>query len=214
MAEGIADLAVAEYPGVFELDTKAKMTEKVRRTVVDQIIKALTKKKESSKGIPSAASRPKSNPEEIVFSGTLEEVNRFFCQKGWTDQMPIIPPTLERVREFLKYTGLPPDKVVAVLPPANLEATPWKIAVNGVMAGCRPEHMPILIAGVEAMSVPSYNLGQIGTTWALYPYFVVNGPIIKQLGIEHGVGLISKGPSPALGRAFGLLIRNIAGFRP
>ncbi|MBI2858958.1 MAG: hypothetical protein HYX90_07750 [Chloroflexi bacterium] len=74
--------------------------------------------------------------------------------------------------------------------------------------------MPVLIAGVEAISVPSYNLGQIGTTWALSPYFLISGPIVKQLGIEHGIGLNSRGPNPALGRAFGLIIRNLAGFKP
>lgn len=210
MSEGIANLAVAEYPTAFWTTSKADMAEKVQTTLVDNVIEGLTKTKES----PVATRRSESKPEDIVYRGTLDEVNRFFSQKGWTDEMPIIPPTVDRIEKFLKYTALPPDKVVAVLPASNLQATVWKIAVNGVMAGCRPEHMPLLVAGVEAMSVPRYNLGQIGTTWALYPYFLVNGPIIKQLGLEYGVGLVSRGPNPALGRAFNLIIRNLAGFKP
>lgn len=209
-SEGIGDLAIAEYPGAILTHTPAEMTEKLRQAVFGQVIKALTEHKESS----SMASRQKSNPEDIVNKGTFGAVNRFFQEKEWTDQVPIAPPTLERVKEFLKYTPLPPGKVVAVLPPANLQATVWKIAVNGAMAGCRPEHMPVLIAGVEAIGATIFNLGQIGSTWGLYPYFVVNGPVIKQLNIEHGIGLISRGPNPALGRAFSLIMRNLAGFKP
>lgn len=213
-AEGIANFAVAEYPGTFATDTPETLTAKVKKTVVDQIIKALTDKKANPAIDSGAASSVKSNAKEIVFQGTYEEVNQYFSEKGWTDQLPVVPATVEKVEEFLKYTDLPPDKVVAVLPLANLKATTWKIAVNGVMAGCRPEHLPLLIAGVEAMSDPSYSLGQTGCTWAIYPHFLVSGPISKQLGIEHDIGLVCRGPNPVLGRAFGLIMRNLAGFRP
>lgn len=154
------------------------------------------------------------NPKDIVFKGTLEEVNRVFYEKGWTDGLAIIPPSIEKVEEFLKYTDLSPDEEIGILPQAKLQATPWNIAVNGVMAGCRPEHMPILIAVVEAISAPVYNLEQIGTTAAINPFLIINGPIIKQLGIEYGVGLTSCGPNPVIGRFFGLIMRNIAGFKP
>ena len=90
----------------------------------------------------------------------------------------------------------------------------WNIAVNGVMAGCRPQDMPLLIAAVEAIADPTYNLEQIGTTAGINPFLLINGPAIKKLGIEYGVGLISCGPNPAIGRFLGLVMRNIAGFRP
>ena len=99
------------------------------------------------------------------------------------------------------------------MPQANLAATPRNIAANGVMAGCRPEHMPILIAAVHAIGDEYYNLGNIGTTGTLVPYLLINGPIVRQLGIECEGQLISRGPNPALGRALGLIVRNIAGYR-
>ncbi len=73
-----------------------------------------------------------------------------------------------------------PEGEIAILPQANLKAIPWNIAANAVMAGCRPEHMPILIAAVKAISDEHYNLNNIGTTWGVVPYLLINGPIIQQ----------------------------------
>ena len=121
---------------------------------------------------------------------------------------------LKEIEKFLKYTDRSPDEEIAKLPQANLIATPWNIAANAIMAGCRPEHMPLLIAATEAIGSESYNLNNIGTTWGVVPFLFVNGPIVKQLGIESTERLISGGPNPALGRALGLIIRNIAGYKP
>jgi len=74
--------------------------------------------------------------------------------------------------------------------------------------------MPVLIAAVQAIGDENYNLNNIGTTWGVLPFLLINGPITKQLGIESAGQLISKGPNPALGRALGLIIRNLAGYRP
>jgi hypothetical protein len=141
-------------------------------------------------------------------------VNKFFSNKEWTDGLPVVPPTIERVEKFLKFTDRSPNEEIAILPQANLRAIPWNIAANGVMAGCRPEHMSILIAAVEALGDEHYNLNNIGTTWGIIPYLFINGPIIKQLGIEYAGQLISRGPNPAIGRALGLIIRNIGGYEP
>jgi len=83
----------------------------------------------------------------MVFKGTLKEVNDFFFANWQTDGLPVIPPTSERVEEFLAHTPLSPDQEIAVLHPSSIRVSPWNVAVNGVMAGCRPEHMPVLIAG-------------------------------------------------------------------
>ena len=141
-------------------------------------------------------------------------MHEFFRRQQWTDGLPIVPPTLERVEAFLRYTDHAPHAPIAILPQANLEAVPWNIAANAIMAGCRPEHMPILIAAVQAIADEQYNLNNIGTTWGVIPYLLINGPIINQLGIANGGQLISKGPNPALGRALGLIIKNIAGYQP
>jgi len=81
------------------------------------------------------------------------------------------------------------------------------------MAGCRPEHTPVLIAAVEAIADNRYNLNNIGSTWGVLPYLLVNGPAAKKLGIECGAQLVNRGANPAIGRALGLIIRNIAGYK-
>ena len=100
-----------------------------------------------------------------------------------------------------------------MLPQANLAATPRNIAANGVMAGCKPALMPVLIAAVEAIADNAYNLNNIGSTWGVLPFLLVNGPAANQLGIENGAQLVNKGENPALGRALGLIIKNIAGYK-
>lgn len=182
--------------------------EKFEKTVIDQVIKGLTsplRREERGR---------KSHQKEIIFKGTLEQVNRHFQRMLWSDGLPIVPPTIDKIEEFLKYTDLSPDEEVATVPQAGLRATPWNIAANGLMAGCNPEHMPVLIAAVEAMSDPYFNMRDLGTTMMIIPYAIVNGPIVKQLGITNDVGTVSRGPNPSLGRAIGLIAKNIGGFRP
>ncbi|MFC1862149.1 hypothetical protein ACFLT4_03995 [Chloroflexota bacterium] len=190
-------------------DSEEKIKETVEKGLLDQIIEALTKPSE----VRSAVTSHK-KPGDVVFKGTFEEVNNFFYEKGWTDGLPIVPPTEEEVEKFLKYTDRSPDEEIAILPQANLRATPRNIAVNAIMAGCSPKYMPLLIAAVEAIGEPDFQLMDLGTTACNIPWLLVNGPIIKQLGIQHGVGLASRGPNTVIGRGFQLIVRNIAGFRP
>jgi hypothetical protein len=152
--------------------------------------------------------------EDIIFTGTLDEVDEHFRSRGWSDGLSITPPSIERVEEFLAFTDRDRHETIAILRPGNVAATPLNVAANAVMAGCRPEHMPVLIAAVEALVDGPFNLEQLGTTTGRHPFLVVNGPIIEQLGIEYGTAAIGRGPNPALGRAIGLIVRNIAGFRP
>jgi len=206
---GIPSLQVAVYPDPFDLETNAQLQEKSAKIVVPQIIDALTKPIAASK-----AAAEKGGSREIVSTGTIDQINRYFTDKGWSDGMSITPPTREKVAEFLKYTDYPPDQEIAVLPPANLKATPWNIAVNGVMAGCRPEYMPILIAAVQAIADPDFRYKNHGeSTHSFMNFFWVNGPIARQLGIDHGQGLIANPVNSVIGRAMSLIERNIAGLR-
>ena len=152
---------------------------------------------------------------DIVCKGTFDEVNDHFYNQGWTDGLPIIPPTAEKVEEMLAWTELAPDAEIGILPQANLMATPWNIAVNGVMAGCRPEYMPVLIAAVEALTDPAYRLKDLGSTGSIKAFIVINGPIIKQLDINYGTSLMAPGrrANITIGRALNLVTRNIAGFK-
>jgi hypothetical protein len=206
---GVPALQVAVYPDPFDLETVAQLREKSVKILIPQIIDALTKP------LPATnASAVKGPASEIVFRGTIDQVNRYFTAMGWSDGMPIIPPTRERVAEFLKYTDHHPHEEIAVLPPANLKATPWNIAVNGVMAGCRPEYMPILIAAVQAMADPGFRYKEHGSsTHSFTNFFWVNGPIARQLGVDHGQGLIENPVNRVIGRALSLIERNIAGLR-
>lgn len=209
-ASGIENLSIAEYPGAVGNHHPDEIREKVQNVLFDRVIDGLTTSEETPARIADTAW----NPREVVFGGTLEQINTYFRNNEWADGLPIIPPTAERVEEFLKYTDRSPNEEVAVLAPAHLKAVPWNIAVNAVMAGCQPEHMPLIIAAVEALADDNYHLNNIGSSSALWPYVLVNGPIVGQLGIEAGGQLISKGPNPAIGRAIGLIVRNIAGYRP
>jgi hypothetical protein len=210
-AMGVPDLRIAEYPGAVGVHPQDMVRKNVEQVLFDRIVDALTKTQTAGGDTVAAPSR---KPDEIVFRGDPDAVQAFFRQQQWTDGLPIIPPTLERVEAFLHYTDRAPDEPIAILPQANLAAVPWNIAANAVMAGCRPEHMPILIAAVEALGDEHYNLNNIGTTWGVLPFLLVNGPIVTQLGLESGGQLISRGPNPALGRALGLIVKNIAGYQP
>jgi hypothetical protein len=204
------DLRVAEYPGTIAIDSEVVIRDNITKMTFDQIVHALSEPVKSS----SESSERTGRQGEVVLTGTFEEINRSFQKNRWTDGLPIIPPTEEKVKEFLKFTAYAPNDEIAVLPVGNLRATPLNIAANGVMAGCRPEHMPLLIAAVQAIADPNYDLEQIGTTAGLNPFLIINGPIVTQLGIEHDTGLVSRGSNPAIGRALGLIIRNLADFRP
>ena len=208
-AGGIDELAIAEYPGPLGIHDAQTISRNLEN-VVAQIVEGLTRSAEKVESV-GAAERA---PGEIVFTGTSDEIARFFMEKGWSDGLPIVPPTVERIEDFLRYSERAAREEIAVLPSANLRATPWNIAANAVMAGCAPNHMALLIAAVEALGDPRCSLNNIGSSSGIFPFAVVNGPIVKELDIACGPQAISRGPNPAIGRAIGLIVRNIAGFRP
>jgi hypothetical protein len=152
----------------------------------------------------------------IAFTGSNLEVNHFFYRNGWTDGLPILPPTEEAVAEMMKGTDLPADHVVAKLIPRMGKATVKKIAINAVMAGALPTHMPMLIAAVQALADPKtrFDTFEVSTgSWA--PFFVVNGPLRKEININCSSGALSPGnmANSAIGRAVGLIVKNIGGAR-
>lgn len=154
---------------------------------------------------------------QMVFSGSYEEINRLFYKRGWTDGSPIVPPTEEAVVEMMKGTDLPPEYLVGRLPPMLGEATVKKIAINGVMAGCIPIYMPILIALVRAMLDPRIQLeGYTCSRGSWGPLVILNGPIRHAIHINSGAGLLSPydHASTTIARAMGLMIMNISGVRP
>jgi hypothetical protein len=177
-------LPISKVPGHVDVQSKAELEKNIKTVTVDMVIKALTVQ-------PAVTKQPvEPGPEDIMFAGTFEQVNRFFYENEWSDGLPIIPPTIEKVREFLKFTDRSPDEVIGVLLPETRQATIWNIAVNGVMAGCRPEYMPVLIALTEAMADPKYGVEHSGNTPKSETLITINGPITKDLNFNYEQGVI------------------------
>ena len=147
----MANIALAEYPGIVNLDSGEELQRKVQ-DVVKNIIVGFTKQVEVT------ASRFEPSPRDIIFGGSLEEIQEYFYKNSWTDGLPVIPPTLDKVDAFLKFTNRDLNEIIGILLPENRKATVWNVAVNGVMAGCRPEYMPILLAAVEAIADPEFRI--------------------------------------------------------
>lgn len=146
-----------------------------------------------------------------------EEIYNIFYERGWSDGLPVIPPTEVRVNRMLQGTKKSPDEVLGVLPPSGNDATVGHVAVNAVMAGCLPEYMPVLITAVQAMADPVLGLHNIqATTHPVAPLVIVNGPIRRRIGMNCGCNLF--GPAnranATIGRAVRLMLLNIGGAIP
>jgi hypothetical protein len=181
---------------------------------MEAIINALTKPLTADEKSPKSKEIEKSS--RIVFKGDLEDVNRFFYKRGWSDGFPIIPPTEEKVAEMLTGTDLPADYVVAKIIPRLGKATVEKIAVNAVMAGALPTYMPLLIAGIQAVMDPTSGFAGWGfSAGAWSPFYVVNGPVRNDINLNCKTGALSPGniANAAIGRAMGLILKNIGGIR-
>jgi hypothetical protein len=144
-------------------------------------------------------------------------VNELYAERGWTDGLPIVPPTPARVAEFLRHTSRDRREVVAVLPPRQGEVTVEKLAINAVMAGCRPEYFPVLLAAVEAVAEPPFNLDAVqATTHPVAPLLIVNGPIAREIGLNGAYNAFGQGfrANVTIGRALRLVLMNVGGGLP
>jgi hypothetical protein len=162
-----------------------------------EIIAALTKPLTAEEKSPKLKAE---RPSRIIFKGNQQEVNHFFYSKGWTDGLAVVPP----------------DHVVAKMVPKLGKATVEKIAINAVMAGALPSYMPVLIAAVQALAdhKTRFDVFQTSTgSWA--PFFIINGRVRNDLNVNCGSGVFSPGDmaNAAIGRAVGLMVKNIAGVR-
>ena len=160
-------------------------------------------------------------PEREAFEGAdqleaWENMNAAFLERQWGDGFPLVAPTPDAVARMLAGTRRSPEEVVAVLEPCSGIATVEKIAINCVMAGCKPEALPVLIAAVEAITDPRYQLTHVATSTTAYtPMLVVNGPITKRIGMNSGYCCLGPGAPSAvnttIGRALRLIMMNISG---
>lgn len=205
---GMPNLPVALVPGHVGVQSSEQLRRNVREVTLDAVLANLLQPP------AEAAAIAEPSPRDIVFSGTFEEVNRFFYENEWSDGLPVVPPTAAKVEAFLRFTDREPDEVLGVLLPDSRAATVWSVAVNGVMAGCRPEYMPVLVALAEAMADPDYGVEHSGNTPGGETLITLNGPIIKQLGFNYEQGVLRDGfmPNTSVGRFWRLYLRNVAGF--
>ena len=154
---------------------------------------------------------------KVTVDDSMEAVNRLFIDKGWSDGLPVIPPTEPAVEKMLTGTKRNSAEVLAKVPPAWGEATIEKVAINAVMAGCLPEYLPVIITAIEAMCDEGFRLGEIQpTTHPVAPLIIVNGPIAKKLNINSKSGAFGPGwrANATIGRAIRLILLNIGGAFP
>jgi hypothetical protein len=208
-ALGIGDAWIAEYPGVIPNDSSELFEQKVRECIVPGLREGFA----TTAGPSVVAAEPERR--SVVFSGSLDQIQEHFSQQQWTDGLPIIPPTPERLKAFLRCTDRDPDEVLGVLAPEYREATVWNVAVNGVMAGCRPEYLPILLAAVEAIADPEFRLEDAGSTPGWEPLVIVSGELTRALDFntEGGAMRIGRQANASIGRFLRLYMRNVAGLR-
>ncbi len=153
---------------------------------------------------------------EIAFASAEDEFEAMY-DRGWSDGLPLIPPTVERVSAMLAGTNRKPEEVLALVPPNLVDLTVEKVAINAVMAGCKPEYLPVVIAALEAACTDQFNMhGLLATTMPVGPILFVNGPIRKSIGMNSGMNLLGQGnrANSTIGRAVQLTIRNVGGGRP
>lgn len=203
------NIPLAQVTGHVDVQTTDELVSNVVSITVPAVIKALTE----NPAPVAAPTEPK--PQDVVFSGNVEEINRYFYENGWSDGLPIIPPTREKVEAFLTFTDLPADTVLGQAQPDNRIATVWGAAVNGVMAGCRPEYMPVMVAALRAMCNKDYGVEHSGNTPGAETLMIVNGPITQDIGMNNAQGALRDGvqTNTTLGRWWRLCLKNIAGFR-
>src|SRR5262245_62951755 len=131
--------------------------------------------------------------------GVIDIIEQYF-EHGWTDGLPIVPPTEELVEHMVAASGRDAMEVLGVVPPRQGVATIEAIAANAVMAGCRPEYMPVVVAAVEALLDERFDVqGLQATSDPAAPLVIVSGPVVQQVGINHGIGLFGHGSQ--IGRA-------------
>jgi len=149
--------------------------------------------------------------------GSADDPFEFMFDQGMTDGLPVVPPTPVRVLRMLAGTRRDAHEVIGIIPPNMAPATVEKIAINAVMAGCKPEYLPVVIAAIEAVCTPEFNAhGVMSTTWGATPVMVVNGPIRRRIAMNMGLMALGYGnrANATIGRAVKLVLRNLGGARP
>ena len=212
--EGLDAIRITEFPPPNIVTQTREEVFRNAESIFDDLIMSLTSVPGEGK-VRLKKPRKAAGEHDVVFTGGLEEVNEHFMAMGWGDGLPIVPPTTAAVERMLQYTDYPPDEVIAALKPSGTRVTARSVAVNGVMAGCRPSYMPILIAILEAVAEERFAIYHAGSTAGWTPVVFLNGPIRKELGFNCGQGALRPGnqANMSIGRYLRFVITNLAGFK-
>ena len=213
LAEGFREACFVQIPPPIGMLASSQIREKAE-DAFDKILSAATAWQSSG----GAAVKRASSPAEVLeFSGTVEDINRHFIERGWSLGLPILPPTPEGIHEMLTGTGREPGEVLGEVPPRMGILTVELAAAYAAMAGCRPEYMPVLIAALEGFLTPETNwrlaLSGTGTSQLIV---IVNGPVVKEIGIGCEQGAAGKGyhANGSIGYAINLIAYTVGGSRP
>lgn len=147
----------------------------------------------------------------------MGEVNEYFFEAEWSDGLPVIPPTPDGVERMLQGTSRDRHELIGIIPPGWGKATVERIAINALMAGCKPAYIPVLIAAVQAVTDERYRLqGSLGTTDCIAPLLIVNGPVTEALGFTGTAGCFGHGSraNATVGRALNLILLTLGGAIP
>ncbi|MCD8235613.1 MAG: hypothetical protein LUD00_02930 [Prevotellaceae bacterium] len=207
---GVRVSRVAKYPGAFTADSEETLRANTCNVLWPQIKEALTRPIDDAE-YQTSGNAAFVDCRAAVYSGTIDDINRYFNEMNWGDGLPVVPPTMERINEFLKFGGVSYDTHIATLPIAHRNTLAIHVAACGVMAGCKPEYMPLLIAMTKAMGAPDFRR-TLASTHAWNPYCWLNGPVARQLGIDCGQGEISEEANMSIGRFMNLALKNLSGY--
>jgi hypothetical protein len=211
--EGAFDFCLILLPGSMARISTTEVRKKAE-DVFPEILKLATEWKPSGKLPPIKSAYP---AERMKFNGGVEDVERLFIDRGWSIGLPIVPPAPERVTQMLKGTSRKPQEFVGLVPPRMGVLTVELVATHAVMAGCRPEYMPVLLAALEALLDPKANWKMVATTEATTSALIIlNGPIVKELGIAYSEGAAGADhhANASIGYAINLISDIVGGSLP
>jgi hypothetical protein len=217
-ARGVKDLPLVKVPhpvGTISLEALRMVAESAVDSIAAKLVRgngatSYGDARSSQDGEGNVAAR-------LLVPSDPAETFSFFSDRGWTDGLPVLPPTLAAVRKMVATGGKKADVILGVIPPLNGVATVEKIAANAVMAGCLPDYYPLVLAAVRAITRPGYNLDGLQTTTGnIAPLAIVNGPCRNRLAINCGANVLGQGwrANATIGRAIRFVMTNIGGARP
>lgn len=211
---GYDSLPLAVTDGHVDTQSAEQMVQLFLASTVDQIVAGLVTAEEDHAPDPAPTASGEPAALDVVASGSIDDIQSLFVQRGWTDGHPVVPPTAERVEAWLKDSGHDPFKTLGVASSSGRDLTVWSIAVNAVMAGCRPEHLPVLLAMTEVLADPGYGAEHSGNTTGADAIIVLDGPDAAALGFNSGPLAMREGAhaNTSVGRWLRLYLRNVFDF--